>query len=274
MISRAALKRIPGARRAAQFLRYLGHKPKLALAAVADRRRSGDEGPLPSAKLRYRVHGGLRAEDFVKAGENIARDLDRMLAPMGRTVYSFEDVLDFGCGSGRVLRNFASPPPSCRIHGTDIDPELVAWCRDNLPWARFTLNNPTPPSPFADASFDFIYSISVFTHLDEEYQHAWLAELKRIARPGAILVLTVHGEHVYRQLPPDDLAKLEAHGFLFAVGATGKLKLDGLPDFYQSAYHTRAYVEREWARYFELVDYVPRGVQDHQDAVVLRRVAD
>jgi hypothetical protein len=35
----------------------------------------------------------------------------------------------------------------------------------------------------------------------------------------------------------------------------------------------RAYVEREWTRYFELIDYVPRGAQDHQDAVVLRRVA-
>ena len=113
----------------------------------------------------------------------------------------------------------------------------------------------------------------MFTHLDEKYQHAWLGELQRITRPGAILIRTVHGEPIIsRELLASALRReLDEKGFRYVTGTTGKLNLNGLPDFYQTAYHKNEYIRRVRGRYFEVIRHVPEVVNCNQDAVVLRR---
>jgi hypothetical protein len=54
-------------------------------------------------------------------------------------------------------------------------------------------------------------------------------------------------------------------------GTTGKLKIDKLPDFYQSAFHTKDYIYQQWSAYFDIVRYEERGINNHQDAVLLRK---
>lgn len=111
----------------------------------------------------------------------------------------------------------------------------------------------------------------MFTHLDEEYQLAWLKELQRIAKPGAVVLLTVHGEHIARRgLSDNDCLTLQKQGFMFKrVVENGGI--DGLPDFYQVAYHTRAYIERVWSKYFRIVAYIRHGPMYYQDLVVMER---
>jgi SAM-dependent methyltransferase len=194
------------------------------------------------------------------------------LATAGYPLDSFHSILDFGCGCGRVLRFFpANRPPSSRTHGTDIDAEAIEWCTKNIPGVDWRANPFTPPLEYGDATFDFVFSISVFTHLNEEMQHAWLRELHRVTKPGGVLLLTLHGENAYHTLPAADQAKLRTQGILFVTGATGLLKLDGLPDFYQTTYHTRDYIDREWSKVFRIISYIPRGINAHQDAVLLQR---
>ena len=36
-------------------------------------------------------------------------------------------------------------------------------------------------------------------------------------------------------------------------------------------FHTREYVEREWSRLFRILAYLPRGLGDYQDLVVLQK---
>lgn len=251
---------------------YLYFRRGLAAANLREFGRLRDESgiPIPPARLRHRVHGDLDIDRFLQVGRQLRTDLDTLLRLAGRSIYSFRDILDFGCGAGRVLRNLSDAPSSCRLHGTDIDRALVKWCQRNLPWASFTTNAAVPPAPFADDSFDLIYGISVFTHLDEEYQNRWLAELSRIARLDALLILSVHGEHAAAALTSAQQEEIQRDGFFHLVALKGRLKLDGLPDFYQTTFHSREYVEREWSRYFKVLHYVPRGINDHQDAVILR----
>jgi SAM-dependent methyltransferase len=123
---------------------------------------------------------------------------------------------------------------------------------------------------YASHTFDFIYAGSVFTHLNEQFQLAWLRELKRISKPGALLIISIHGPYVHESLPRSDQDHLSENGFLFKTGSTGTFKLDGLPDYYQSAYHTKSYIQREWADLFEVIAYAERGINRHQDAVILR----
>jgi SAM-dependent methyltransferase len=101
-------------------------------------------------------------------------------------------VLDFGCGCGRLTR-FLDPArwDAC---ASEVNPDQVAWCCANLPAVDTRLNGYEPPLDFAAGSFDFVYSISIFSHLSATMVEAWLHELARLTKPGGIVIVTFHGE--------------------------------------------------------------------------------
>jgi SAM-dependent methyltransferase len=272
-MDRARLKAIPAVYRLYQLHNYVMFQPRLAGAMLADWRHGlhSTSAPLPPARLRHRVHGALDRESFVRLGRVISCDLHRLLGSVGRRLESFETILDFGCGCGRVLRFLASGAPGSRFYATDIDPSPIEWGQRHLPDIQWSANGISPPLPFASEFLDLVYAISVFSHLDEGLQNVWLAELERVARPGAILILTVHGESLAGSLAASERKALHEKGILFCKGATGRLKLDGLPDFYQSTFHTRAYIEAVWSRYFDVIGYVERAIDGYQDAILLRK---
>ena len=272
MINRESLKAIKPIYTSYNVYKYLVFQLKLAIARLRDwkDRQNPAYIPVPPAQLRHRVQGSLDKETFLHVGKILAQNICDLCAIVERDIYSFEHILDFGCGCGRVIRNFQDAPTSCRLYGTDIDSKLVSWCEKYLSHIRWSTNGYQPPLPFADNTFDLIYAISVFTHLDEELQHAWLRELRRVAKPGATIILTVHGEYYINKLASSYQNRIHSYGFMFVTGAMGRLKLDKLPDFYQTAYHTQKYVRREWSAYFDVVRYLERGINNHQDAVLLQ----
>lgn len=139
-----------------------------------------------------------------------------------------------------------------------------------MPFAKSAVNAASPPTSYPDDFFDCVVAISVFTHLDEKMQFVWLAELQRITKPGGMLLLSVHGNVARTNYPEEIKNSVKDDGVRFVVEETGLFKRSGLPDFYQNAHHARAYVEREWPRYFEILRYVEAGINNHQDAVLLR----
>jgi ubiquinone/menaquinone biosynthesis C-methylase UbiE len=255
-------------------LNFIAFQYKLATVTASDRKQGDDPAYAfcPPARLRHRVSGSLDRETFIKVGKVIAQNIRDLCAMAGRNIYSFENILDFGSGSGRVIANFKDVPEACHFYGTDIDAEMVLWCEEHIPGVHWNTNGYTPPLAYLDNTFDLIYAISVFTHLDEDMQNAWLGELRRIAKPGAILILTVLGDGIIGKPSPNEQNKINSSGFAFVVGARGKLKIDNLPDFYQTTYHSEDYIRRVWSNYFEIVCYVPRGINNHQDAVILRKI--
>ncbi len=201
-------------------------------------------------------------------GERCSETIEAALEKIGKDFDSFQNVLDFGCGCGRTLIWFASPPRSPRFYGTDTDAEAISWCRDNLDFAEFSVNDALPPLEHPSEAFDLIYAISVFTHLDEDYQFRWLDEIKRVTKPGGIVLLTVHGRHGWKHLPREDIVDIRRRGFKFIASNTMK----GLfPEWYQNAYHTKEYVFDRCSEYFDILDYIPKGMSNRQDVVVLRR---
>ena len=123
---------------------------------------------------------------------------------------------------------------------------------------------------YADATFDFVFGISVFTHLPEELQLEWLAELHRVTQPGGYLVLTTHGEgHYAKLLSATQLETMSTVGFLYVD--TGYGQTIELPSFYQTAFHSEAYIRSTWSHVFEVVDVLVPGPTGHQDLVLLRK---
>src|SRR5271166_136221 len=152
----------------------------------------GLTGALPPEDLRVRVHGNADLSSFEAVGKVVADDIYGAIYPTLK-LSEHSHILDFGCGCGRVIRYFHKLCGNVFFYGTDIDKEAISWCESHLSEiGKFFTNKESPPLEFDDGFFDFIYSISIFTHLPEDMQFAWLEELRRVAKPGGYLLLTTH----------------------------------------------------------------------------------
>jgi SAM-dependent methyltransferase len=223
---------------------------------------------LPPASLRFRVNFNLDKNSFIDGGNKNALDIVSLLKKVNRNLDSFNNVLDFGCGCGRTLFWLAKYSNKPNYYGTDIDEQAITWSHNNLNFAKFNVNQALPPLVYKSEMFDMIYALSVFTHIDEERQFLWLKELKRILKPGGILILTLHGQKVNRKLPFDVKTEFEKRGFLYLKSGAD---LGIFPRWYQNAYHTETYVMKEYANYFSKLHYVVNGMSNNQDAVILER---
>jgi len=158
------------------------------------------------------------------------------------------------------------------VYGVDIDNEAITWCERKLPFADYRVIAPNPPLPFPNDQFDLIYGLSIFTHLDEEAQFAWLAELRRVSRPGGILLASTHGSYYSQNLGLQHQAELREKGFLYIVEASTWKQLDGQGEFYHAVtYHTPDYIHQHWSKSFAVRKHTDRGLCGAQDLVVLQK---
>ncbi len=126
-------------------------------------------------------------------------------------VQPHERVLDVGCGAGRAawgLAQYLNAQGS--YHGFDTFPPGVDWCRENLaprlPNFEFRtvdvfsgVYNPGASTsaesfrfPYADASFDLVVLVSVFTHMLPADMAGYLAETARVLAPGGRMFATYY----------------------------------------------------------------------------------
>jgi SAM-dependent methyltransferase len=103
-------------------------------------------------------------------------------------------VLDFGCGSGRVLRQFGAEAEQGEFWGCDLDPPSIAWLKENLsPPFQFFESADVSTLPQADGYFDLIYAFSVYTHLTDNWA-GWMLEHHRVLKDDGLLFVTFLGE--------------------------------------------------------------------------------
>lgn len=223
--------------------------------------------PIPPEHLQIRV-AGAAAGGFHAAGVQTAAQIAGILERAGTPLRDHARILDFGCGPGRMIQPMHALHPTATFCGSDIDAEAIGWAQANLGrLATFRVNGAEPPLPFPDEAFDLIYAISVFTHLPEAMQWDMLSELRRILRPGGVLLTTKLDPAAY-DLPSAVTAEGVDRGFAYQEDWVAT---DGLPAFYRQAFHTGGYIEREWSRYFEVLHVGVHDLNDTQDAVLLRR---
>ncbi len=152
------------------------------------------------------------------------------------------------------------------IHGTDYNPRLIEWCRQNLPFAQYGINTLYPPLAYADQKFDFIYAISVFTHMSEELQSLWMKESARILKPGGYLLITTHGASYRERLTKQELEVFDAGHLVVRYEEASGMNLC-------SAYHPESYVRHQLATGYSVCDFVPAGTEGviYQDIYLMRK---
>ncbi|MBZ5631951.1 MAG: class I SAM-dependent methyltransferase [Acidobacteriia bacterium] len=226
------------------------------------------EFPLPPTRLRFRVAENASVLNFFTVGMRTSERLQEAMAYADFHLRDGSAALDFGCGCGRTLLWLARQFPGVRWHGTDVDAESVEWCRSSIPGGVFSVNGPLPPLPYGDGTFDLIYAVSVFTHLSEQHQQAWLPELRRVLKPGGLLLLSFHSKNVWQ--PLEDASAVERDGFVFRTSA----KLKGiLPEWYQTAFQSQPSIVSALSAHFTEVGYLERNLGDQDIAVARKAVA-
>jgi SAM-dependent methyltransferase len=206
-----------------------------------------------------RVAGTGDADWFLRSGR-AGFDAIAAHAPLAE----LESVLDFGCGCGRVTRwwsDFAGT-----VAGSDVSGPAIEWCRGNLPFARFELNTLAPPLVFEDETFDLVYALSVFTHLTADLQLAWRDEVRRVLRPGGLLLLTTHGRSYVPRLGDEERASFERGELVVRWGDVAGTNLC-------SAYHPETYLRDTFAQGFTFLELEAEGARGNptQDLVLLRK---
>jgi SAM-dependent methyltransferase len=164
---------------------------------------------LPPSRLRVVVAGTADLDSFLSSGEAQAGYLRELLADVGRPLDDMNEILDFGCGCGRITRwlgDLARP----HVNGCDYNGELIDWCQQNLPFMRALRTELRPPLPYPDDTFDFLYAFSVFTHLSAELAGLWMSELGRVVKPGGLMWFTIHGASYRERLLPEQRARFDA----------------------------------------------------------------
>lgn len=224
------------------------------------RNAQADRSP-PPAILRYRVSELISVGEFLRIGEGCATMIRQHLSEMGVDFANAPRILDFGCGCGRTIRWFLRDGGNAELHGVDVDRDAVSWCNRHLNNGHFVATSPWPPLPYPSEHFDAVYCLSVFTHLNEPMQDAWLGELTRILKPGGVLLITVFGNTAIGTLGAVDRETLHARGFIHRRST----KLRGLvPEWYQTTWHSREYILDRLSVGFDDVRHcaIPDGAQD------------
>lgn len=147
----------------------------------------------PSRELISFVGGG-----FKEVGEEFLKHFIELAA-----LKPHEKVLDVGCGVGRMavpLTTYLNE--SGHYEGFDIFTDGINWCSKNIstkyPNFHFQLadiyNKQYNPQgnlkaseykfPFENESFDFVFLVSVFTHILPEDMENYLCEIARVLKKG------------------------------------------------------------------------------------------
>ena len=214
---------------------------------------------------------------------NVQTAMDRHLKPRaGQPIR----LLDFGCASCRFLRHVACfGGEKFDVWGCDFAVENINWNKQHFPSTFKTfLNNANPHLPFPDNYFDVITAFSVFTHIDQ-FEDAWLLELRRVTQPGGLLYLTTQNdamwncylespyllEHLSRANKVDSNTIHVNEALFKSPMPESRLvfRMSASTVYNCNVWHSDEYLRSNWSRYFDIHAICNRAHNNWQAPVLL-----
>lgn len=99
---------------------------------------------------------------------------------------SNKEVLDAGCGTGRISRFLSDR--GCVVHGVDLSPGMLAMARRDHPDIATQVASITD-LPFSDARFDGILYWYSIIHVADSDLAAVFHQARRVLRPGGVVLI-------------------------------------------------------------------------------------
>lgn len=185
-------------RRLLTNIRSIYYLPGDVIGSLIERRNE----LMPPRHLRHIIGGDGR--DFETLGE----EFFQYFVDLGKLKPS-DNVLDVGCGIGRMALPLTRYLNDGRYEGFDIIASGINWCRRNItaryPQFRFHYAdiynkryNPRGKGkaseyqfPYQGGFFDFVFLTSVFTHMLPQDVENYLSEIARVMKADGRCLITV-----------------------------------------------------------------------------------
>lgn len=139
---------------------------------------------------------------------------DAVAATLAEKIQS-RAILDFGSGIGSSIPFFRAHFPGGDLTCADASPHSLEIARQRFPGReRLVVVDERGGFEFPDDSFDLCFSACVFHHIPHERHLFWLNELRRVTRPGGMLIVFEHNPlnpltvHAVNSCPFDVNARL------------------------------------------------------------------
>ena len=114
----------------------------------------------------------------------------RMLDWLVERVGSSGTICDLGCGPGQIARYLQAH--GARVRGIDLSEEMLKAARARKPGLTFEQGNMLALVSVADGAFAGVAAFYAIVNLSRHELTLALAELKRVLRPGAWLLIAFH----------------------------------------------------------------------------------
>jgi SAM-dependent methyltransferase len=100
-------------------------------------------------------------------------------------------VLEVGCGAGRLLGYLVAL--AREVHGVDISPAMVDYCRRAYPQASVRVGDLGALGASVEGAFDGILAVdSVLDVFDDSERRRVLSDLRGLLAPGGLLIFSSH----------------------------------------------------------------------------------
>jgi SAM-dependent methyltransferase len=248
-------------------------------------------GRLMPARRYDGIPGSIHFNDFMFGGgspdeiasyaeraRNVIAAIERVLEVAGKQTHEVERWLDFGCGYGRVIRFLVERVPPERVWACDVIEEGARFCEREF-GVTALVSSPDVESVEV-GRFDFLYAISVVSHLNERNTEAFLRLVGDALVVGGIALFTTHGEWSleHAELYGPEYAEV-ADALAAEIGAVGIAyrRYPYTSDDYGMTWHSREFIETTMSRLHDgtvvPLMFEPHGLDGHQDVYAFRRVA-
>jgi ubiquinone/menaquinone biosynthesis C-methylase UbiE len=136
-----------------------------------------------------------------------------------------KSVLDIGCGAGGIALHLISRHDAGHVTGFDVELPVIEQARlhaeaKGLSQRASFVQAPPGPLPFADASFDVVFSKDALLHVPDK--EALFADIFRVLKPGCVFAasdwLIAHDG----ELSPEMKAYIAAEGLSFAMASPAR----------------------------------------------------
>lgn len=165
---------------------------------------AGERELLRNVSSRIYHNDGMYHGDgthYFKVGLSATACVDAALANSG--LPDPRAILDFPCGSGRVLRFLVQRFPQAEITACELNSGPVEFCVRTF-GARAAFSSLNLDEVSLDRKFDLIWCGSLVTHLEQSGIVALLQLFKRQLAAGGLMIFTTHGDFVQRRIPTRD----------------------------------------------------------------------
>jgi SAM-dependent methyltransferase len=180
-------------------LRALPSGAEFLVASAFDRHAADYQAAIASAI----AFAGQPHERYVEAKVRRLLELARR-----RLGHERVDALDVGCGTGLADSRLVSHVRS--LAGVDVSQPMIARARETNPGIDYRISDGSR-LPYGDDSFDLVFAICVFHHVDLREQPLLLREMRRVSRPGGLVVVFEHN-------PWNPLTRRVVHNISFDEG--------------------------------------------------------